>query len=89
MALRIREDVDKLKTPHLDVVLHLKGVFWGPNIGTALEKVEKLWRLLSENSEVNAAPVCDTFYEAALDVVAMWQVGTWHTEGQTTRRKNG
>ena len=60
MPLVTRADVETLKTPQLDALLYLKGVTWGPKVGRAPEKRATVWRVLSDNCDVEAAPVNDT-----------------------------
>ena len=38
MPLVTRDKVETLKIPQLDALLYLKGVTWGPKVGTAPEK---------------------------------------------------
>ena len=75
MPLVTRDDVETLKTPHLDALLYLKGVTWGPKAGRVPEKRAAVWRVLSDNCDVDAAPVNDTLWAAALRTTANWRVG--------------
>ena len=68
-------NVETLKTPQLDALLYLKGVTWGPKAGRAPEKRATVWRVLSDNCDVDAAPVNDTLWTAALRTTANWRVG--------------
>ena len=74
MVLVTKDDVVKLKTPQLNAVLYLKGASWGPSVGTAPEKRETVWRLLSGNSAADAVPVSDTLWNTAVRVTAQWRV---------------
>ena len=66
MVLVSKDDVVKLKTPQLNAVLYLKGASWGPSVGTAPEKRETVWRLLSGNSTADAVPVSDTLWNTVV-----------------------
>ena len=75
MPLVTRGDVEALKTPHLDALLYLKGVTWGPKAGRVPEKRAAVWRVLSDNCDVDAALVNDTLWAVALRTTANWRVG--------------
>ena len=75
MPLVTRDDVEMLKTPHLDALLYLKGVTWGPKARRAPEKWATVWRVLSDNCDIDAAPVNDTLWIAALRTTVNWRVG--------------
>ena len=75
MPLVTRDNVEMLKTPQLDALLYLKGVTWGPKAGKAPEKRATIWRVLSDNCDVDAVPVNDTLWIAALRTTANWRVG--------------
>ena len=66
MPLVTRDNVETLKTPHLDALLYLKGVTWDPKAGKAPEKRATIWRVLSNNCNIDTAPVNDTLWTAAL-----------------------
>ena len=75
MPLVTRDNVETLKTPQLDALLYLKGVTWGPKAGKAPEKRATVWRVLSDNYDVDAVPVNDTLWTAALRTAVNWRVG--------------
>ena len=75
MPLVTRDNVETLKTPQLDALLYLKGVTWGPKAGRAPEKRATVWRVLLYNYDIDAAPVNDTLWTAALRTTANWRVG--------------
>ena len=75
MPLVTRDNIETLKTPQMDALLYLKGVTWGPKAGRAPEKRATVWRVLSDNCDVDAAPVNDTLWTAALRTTANWRVG--------------
>ena len=75
MPLVTRYNVEALKTPQLDTLLYLKGVTWGPKVGRAPEKRATVWRVLSDNCDVDTAPVKDTLWTAALRTTGNWGVG--------------
>ena len=75
MPLVTRDNVEMLKTPQLDALLYLKGVTWGPKAGRAPEKRATVWRVLSDNCDVDTAPLNDTLWTAALRTTANWRVG--------------
>ena len=90
MPLVTCDNIETLKTPQLDALLYLKAVTWGPKVGRAPEKWATIWRVLSDNCDVDAVPVNDTLWTATLCTTVNWRVGDLEElRAQLRVEKNG